>query len=226
LELLTRDAEARAKEAEKRRDDADARLQLEIEMRMAAERKVQAFENKFKSELEMDWNRFKADIEEAEAAVKAREEAISQTGVEDLIQQLYAQLEEERRIREDIEKRLAESEAGGAADKTKSIFESERRLAEMDAALKAANASRTDSERKLAEFVSGAAELQAYFSATGIDPSDPDVSLAAWKGSGFLGAGRARSQKDNVKLAGYVVATVLLAEILILLIIMGLRALS
>src|SRR5262249_5851126 len=107
MELLVREAEALEKDAETKREDAEARLQLEIEMRMAAEQKAQALETKYKSELEMYWTRFNADLEEAEAAVKAREQAISNTGPEepdrqpdDLIQQLYARLEDERRIRD------------------------------------------------------------------------------------------------------------------------------
>jgi chromosome segregation ATPase len=197
-------------------------LLLEIEMRMAAEQKAQALENKFKSELEMDWTRFKADIEEAEAAVKAREEAISQTGEEDQIQQLYAQLEAERRARNEIERRLAESESRADNEKSESIFEAERRLAETESALKAANASRAEAERKLAEFVSGTAELQAYFSAGG---ADPDAALAAWKRSSPLGGNRGMTRKEKINLAGYVVAAVLLAETLIFLLVMGLKAL-
>jgi hypothetical protein len=222
LELLMREAEAVAKDAEIKREDAETRLRLEIEMRMAAEQRSQALENKFKSELEMDWTRFKADIEEAEASVKAREDAISQTGVEDQIQQLHAQFEAEKRIRDEIERRLAESEAHADNEKTESIFEAERRLAETEAALKAANASRAEAERKLAEFVSGTSELQAYFSAGG---ADSDASLAAWKRSSPLSIGRAKSQKDNVKLSGYVVAAVLLAETLIFLLYLGVKAL-
>jgi hypothetical protein len=222
MELLAREAEASAKDAEIKREDAEARLLLEIEMRMAAEQKAQALENKFKSELEMDWTRFKADIEEAEAAVKAREEAISQTGEEDQIQQLYAQLEAERRARNEIERRLAESESRADNEKSESIFEAERRLAETESALKAANASRAEAERKLAEFVSGTAELQAYFSAGG---ADPDAALAAWKRSSPLGGNRGMTRKEKINLAGYVVAAVLLAETLIFLLVMGLKAL-
>jgi hypothetical protein len=228
MELLAREAEAREKEAEKRREDAEARLQLEIEMRTVAEQKAQALENKFKSELEMDWTRFKADIEQAEAAVKAREDAISQTSAEDasrqpedLIQQLYTQLEAERRVRDEIERRLIELEADAYNEKAKSNFDAERRLAEMEAALRAANALRVEAERKLAEFANGDAEMQAYNRATGFNPSAPD----AWKRSGALVAGRVGSQKENVKLVFYVVAAVLLFQTLIFLLYEGLKAL-
>lgn len=224
MELLSREVEAREKDAEKKREDAEARLQLEIEMRTAAEQRAQALENKFKSELEMDWTRFKADIEEAEAAVRAREEAISQPGPEeadrqpeDLLQQLYSQLEEERRIRDEIETRLAESEARADNERTKSSFEAERRLAEMETALKAANSSRAEAERKLSEFVSGATELQEYFSAAGANPSDPDASLSAWKRSASLGGSQAMLRKEKLTLVGYGVAASLLFMLLIFL---------
>jgi hypothetical protein len=230
MEMLTREAEALETEANKKREDAEARLELEIGMRMTAERKALALENKFKSELEMDWTRFKADLEEAEAAVKAREEAISQPGPEeadsqpeDLVQQLYTKLEEERRIRDEIERKLAESEARADSELTKSIFEAERRLAEMEAALRTANAGKAEADRKLAEFVSGTAELQEYFSA-GVNPSDHDAAPAARKRSASLDADRAKSQRNNIKLvAGLVAATVLLAETLIYLLYLALK---
>src|SRR5262249_26208373 len=106
MELLMREAVAREKVTEKKREDSEARLQVEVEMGRAAEEKGQALENKFKSELEMDWTRFKADLEQAEAVAKAREEAIARTSAEEavrdpeeLIQQLYMQLETERQGR-------------------------------------------------------------------------------------------------------------------------------
>jgi len=226
MELLAREAEAREKDAEKKREDAEARLQLEIEMRTVAEQKAQALENKFKSELEMDWTRFKADIEQAEAAVKAREEAISQTSAEDasrqpedLIQQLYTQLEAERRVRNEIERRLIELEADADNENAKSNFDAERRLAEMETALKASNALRVEAERKLAEFANGDAEMQAYYRAAGLNP----FALDARKRSDALVAGRVRSQKENVKLVFYVVAAVLLLETLVFLIYEGLK---
>ncbi|HEX5083586.1 MAG TPA: hypothetical protein VFY40_16180 [Blastocatellia bacterium] len=222
MESSAREAEARAKEAEIKREDAEARLTLEIEMRMSAEQRAQALENKFKSELEMDWTRFKADLEEAEAAVKARENAISQTSAEDQVQQLYAQLEAERRVRDEIERRLAESESRADNEKTASIFEAERRLAEMDAALKAANASKAEAERKLAEFVSGTTELQAYFSASG---ADPDGSIIAWKRSSPLGGNREIAKKEKITMAVYGGLTVLLAMAVIFLLYLVIKAL-
>jgi len=221
MELLMREAGAREKEAEKKREDAEARLQLEIEMRMAAERKVQALENKFKSELEMDWTRFKADLEQAEVAVKAREEAIAQTRAdeanrdpEDLIQQLYMQLEAERQARSEIERRLVESEAGAENGKTKPNFDAERRLAEMEAALKAANASRAEAERKLIEFASLGAEMKAYYAAAGRKSSALKPSPRMWGLS-----------KEKIRLASYVAAALLLAEALIFLLFwLGLSA--
>src|SRR5262249_8113337 len=115
---LIHEAEARAKAAEGKCEAVEARLRFEIEMRAAAEQKVQSLENEFKSDLEMDWARFEADIEKAEAAVRAREETIAKTSadharneVQDLIQRLSMQLEAEQRARSEIERRLVESEA-------------------------------------------------------------------------------------------------------------------
>jgi hypothetical protein len=221
MELLMREAEALEKEAERKREDAEARLQLEVEMRVAAERKAQALENKFKSELEMDWTRFQADLEQAEAAVKAREEAITQTRAEEavrdpeeLIQQLYMQLEAERQGRLDIERRLAESEAAADNEKAKFNFDAERRLAEMEASLKAANALRVEAERKLAEFAVGNAEMKAYYSAA-------LRNSAALKSSvGVLGL-----SKEKVRLVAYVSAAWLLFGALIFLLYLGLTAL-
>ncbi|MCI0389118.1 MAG: hypothetical protein MOB07_10200 [Acidobacteria bacterium] len=155
---VIREAEARATAAENKFEAAEARLQFEIERRAAAEQKIQFLENEFKSDLEMDWARFEADIEKAEAAVRAREEAIAKTSAEharrefqDLIQRLSAQLEAEQRARNEIERRLVESEANAEKGKGKFNFGAERRLAEMEAALKAANTARAEAERKLAE---------------------------------------------------------------------------
>jgi hypothetical protein len=217
MELLMREAEAREKEAEGNREDAEARLQLEVEMRVAAERKAQALENKFKSELEMDWTRFQADLEQAEAAVKAREEAIAQTRVEEvvrdpeeLIQQLYIQLEAERQGRVEIGRRLAVSEAAADNEKAKFNFDAERRLAEMEAALKAANALRVEAERKLAEFAIGNAEMKAYYSAALRNSAALKSSVGKWGLS-----------KEKVRLAGYVAAALLLFEALIFLFYLG-----
>ena len=155
---MIHEAEARAKAAENKCEAIEARLRFEIDMRAAAEQKVQSLENEFKSDLEMDWARFEADIEKAEAAVRAREETIAKSSaedarreVQDLIQHLSGQLEAEQRARKEIERRLVESEA--AAEKVKGKFDlgAERRLAEMEAVLKAANSARAEAERKLAE---------------------------------------------------------------------------
>jgi hypothetical protein len=213
MESLMREAAAREKESERKLEDAEARLQLEVEMRVAAEQKAQALENKFKSELEMDWTRFQADLEQAEAAVKAREEAIAQTSVEEvsldpegMIQQLYTQLESERRARGEIERRLAESEALADNEKAKFNFGAERRLAEMEAALKAANSLRLEAERKLAEVTIENADMKAYYSAAVRD------SAALKSSSGALGL-----SKEKVRLVGYVAAALLLFEALIFL---------
>ncbi len=224
MELLMREVETREKEAEEKFEAAEARLQLEIEMRMAAEQKVQALENKFKSDLEMDWTRFKADIEQAEAAVKAREAAIAQTSAEeanrepeDLIQQLYAQLEAERQARNEIERRFIESEAGADDGKTKFNFDAERRLTEMEVALKAANASRAEAERKLAEFVSGNAETKAPSGIAGRKLAATNPSLGAAGLSMVPAFFRAMSKKDKIGLAGYGAAALLLVMALIFL---------
>jgi hypothetical protein len=217
MELLMREADAREKEAEEKREDAEARLQLEVEMRLAAEQKARALENKFKSELEMDWTRFKADLEQAEAAVKAREVVIAQTSVDEagrdpdeLVQQLYMQLEAERQSRSEVERRLAESRAAADNEKAKFNFDAERRLAEMEAALKAANVLRLEAERKLAEFVSGEANMNAYYVR---DTAALKPSSGLW---GF--------SKEKVKLAGYVAAFLLLSEALVFLLYLGLTA--
>jgi hypothetical protein len=221
MELLMREAEAREIETEEKRVDAEARLQLEVEMRLAAEQKVRALENKFKSELEMDWTRFQADLEEAEAAAKAREEVIAHTNVEEagrdpeeLIQQLYMQLEAERQARSEIERRLAESKAGADNEKAKFNFDAERRLAEMEAALKAANALRVEVERKLAEFVSREADMKGYYSVAVRNSAKLKPSSKLWG-----------LPKETVKLAGYVAAFLLLLEALFFLLWMGLTAL-
>jgi hypothetical protein len=221
MELLIREAGAREKEAEEKREDAEARLQLEVEMRLAAEQKARALENKFKSELEMDWTRFKADLEQAEAAVKAREVVIAQTSVDEAgrdpderIQQLYMQLEAERQARSEIEMRLAESEAAADNERAKFNFDAERTLAEMEAALKAANVLRLEAERKLAEFVSGEADMKAYYSAAVRDTAALKPSSGLWGLS-----------KENVKLAGYVAVFLLLFEALIFLLYLTLMAL-
>jgi len=220
MELLMREAEAREKAAELKREDIEARLRLEVEMRVSAEKRAQALENKFKSELEMDWTRFQADLEQAEAAVKAREVAIAQTSVEEvgldpeeMIQQLYTQLEAERQARGEIEKRLAESEAVADNEKAKFNFDAERKLTEMEAALKAANTLRMDAERKLAELSIANAEMKAYYSAAVRD------SAALKASPGVLGF-----SKDKVRLVGYVAATLLLFEALIFLIYLALTA--
>lgn len=221
MELLMRNAEARKNEAEKKREDAEARLQLEIEMRGAAEQRVQALENKFKSELEMDWTRFKADIEQAEAAVKAREVAIAHINAEasgqdpeDLIQQLYMQLEAERQARSEIERRLMESESDAATGKTKFNFDAERKLAEMEAALKEALASRADAERTLAEIAIVDSEMKAYYGGAGRNPSSTNSKTGVWGLS-----------KDKVRLVGYIAAALLLFEALIFLLYLGLMTL-
>jgi len=211
MELLMREAVAREKETEKKREDAEARLQLEVEMRLAAERKTQALENKFKSELEMDWTRFKADLEQAEAAARAREEAIARTNAEEagrdpeeLIQQLYMQLEAERQGRVEIERRLAKSEVAADNEKAKSNFDAERRLAEMEAALKAANALRVEAERKLAELSIGNAEMKAYYSAALRNSAALKSSPGVWG-----------HPKEKVRLVGYVAAALFLVVALI-----------
>jgi len=221
MELLMREAGAREKDAEEKREDAEARLQIEVEMRLAAEQKARALENKFKSELEMDWTRFQADLEQAEAAVKAREEVIAQTSVdeagrdpEELIQQLYMQLEAERQARSEIERRLAESVAVADNEKAKFNFDAERRLAEMEAALKAANARRVEVERKLAEFVSGEADMKAYYTAAVRNSATLKPSPGLW---GF--------SKEKVKLVGYVAAFLFLFEALIFLLYLGMKSL-
>jgi hypothetical protein len=221
MELLTREAGAREKEAEKKREDAEARLQLEVEMRQVAERKILALENKFKSELEIDWTRFKDDLEQAEAAVRAREEAIAQTSIEDagrdpedLIQHLYMQLEAERQSRNEIDRRLAESEARVDNEKAKFNFDAERRLAEMEAALKAANALRLEAERKLAEFAIGNAEMKEYYNAAVRNTAALNSSVGAWGVS-----------KEKVRLAGYVAAAMLLILAFIYLLYLGVTAL-
>src|SRR5262245_63946541 len=221
MELLMREAGAREKEAEEKREDTEARLQLEVEMRLAAEQKARALENKFKSELEMDWTRFKDDLEQAEAAVKAREVVIAQTVVDEagrdpdeLIQQLYMQLEAERKARSEIERRLAQSQAVADNEKAKFNFDAERRLAEMEAALKAANALRVEVERKLAEFVSREADMNAYYTAAVRNSATLKSSSSLWGLS-----------KEKVKLVGYVAAFLLLFEALIFLLYLGLTAL-
>ena len=220
MELLMREAGAREKEAEKKIDDSEARLQLEVEMRVTAEQKAQALENKFKSELEMDWTRFQADLEQAEAAVKAREVAIAHSGVEEvgldpeeMIQQLYTQLEAERQARGEIEKRLAESEAVADNEKAKFNFDAERKLAEMEAALKAANALRVEAERKLAESSIENAEMKAYYSIA-------VRNSAALKSSrGPLGL-----SKEKVRLVGYVAAVLLLSGTLLFLLYLAAKS--
>jgi hypothetical protein len=231
MESLIHVAEAREKGAEEKREDAEARLQLEIEMRVAAEQRVQALENKFKSELEMDWTRFKADIEQAEAAVKAREDAIAQTSdeeasrdPEDLIQQLHAQLEAERQARYEIGRKLEESVAGVEKEKAKFNFDAERRLAEMEAALKEANVSRAEAERKLAEFANGYAGKKATSGLSDRKPSAPNSSAGAWRLSRALGIGQAMSKKDKIVLVGYGVAALLLVVALFFLVYLGLKA--
>jgi hypothetical protein len=221
MELLVREAGAREKEAEIKREDTEARLQLEVKMRMVAERKAQALENKFKSELEMDWTRFQADLEQAEAAVKAREVAIAQTSVEEvgldpeeMIRQLYTQLEAERQTRGEIEKRLAESEAAANNEEAKFNFDAERKLAEMDAAVKGANALRVEAERKLAESSIENAEMKAYYSVAVRNSAALKSSTGVWGLS-----------KEKVRLVGYVAAALLLSETLLFLLYLAVRAL-
>jgi hypothetical protein len=220
MELLMREAGAREKEAELKREDVEARLQLEVQMRVAAEKRAQALENKFKSELEMDWTRFQADLEQAEAAVKAREVAIAHTGVEEIgldpeemIQQLYTQLEAERQARGEIEKRLAESEAVADNEKAKFNFDAERKLAEMEAALKAASVVRVEAERKLSELTIENAELKAYYSVAVRDSAALNFSR------GPLGL-----SKEKVKLLGYFAAVLLLFGTLIFLVYLAVTA--
>jgi hypothetical protein len=158
FESLIRQADARAKEAEDKYEAAEVRLQFEIERRNAAEQKVQYIENDFRSDLELDWAKFEADIEQAEAAVRAREETIARTSAErarqeseELIQRLAAQLEAEQRSRKEIERRLTAPDAQPEPGKQNYNINVERKFAEMDAALKAANTARAEAERKLAE---------------------------------------------------------------------------
>src|SRR5262245_11443836 len=158
FESLIRQAEARAKEAEEKYEAAEVRLQFEIERRNTAEQKVQYIETDFRSDLELDWARFEADIEQAEAAVKAREETIARTSAErarqeseELIQRLAAQIEAEQRSRKEIERRLTAPDAQAESGKGNYSTNVERRFAEMEAALKATNAARVEAERKLAE---------------------------------------------------------------------------
>lgn len=220
MELLMREAEAREKEAELKREDIEARLQLEVQMRVTAEKRAQALENKFKSELEMDWTRFQADLEQAEAAIKAREVAIAQTGVEEIgldpeemIQQLYTQLEVEKQARGEIEKRLAESEAVADNEKAKFNFDAERKLAEMEAALKAASVLRVEAERKLSELTIENAEMKAYYSGAVRD----SAALKSLRGP--LGL-----SKEKVKLLGYFAAALLLFEALIFVLYLAVTA--
>jgi hypothetical protein len=201
-------------------------------MRVAAEQRVQALENKFKTELEMDWTRFKADIEEAEAAVKAREEAIAQTSdggasrdSEDLIQQLYARLEAERQARREIERKLEQLEAGAENEKAKFNFDAERRLAEMEAALKEANISRAEAERRLAEFANGYTGKKATSGLSNRNSSALNPAAGSWWRSIALGVRQAMSKKDKIGLVGYGAAAFLLVVALFFLLYLGLKVL-
>ncbi|HMB28086.1 MAG TPA: hypothetical protein VKS99_08255, partial [Blastocatellia bacterium] len=164
---------------------------------------------------EMDWTRFQADLEQAEAAVKAREVVIAQTIVDEagrdpdeVIQQLYMQLEAERKARSEIERRLAESQAAADNEKAKFNFDAERRLAETEAALKAANVLRLEAERKLAELVSGGANMNAYYGVAVRDTAALKPTSGLWGLS-----------KEKLKLAGYILAFLLLFELLIVLLV-------
>src|SRR5262245_8954755 len=203
---MIREAEARAKAAENKFEAAEARLQFEIERRSAAEQKIQLLEGEFKSDLEMDWARFEADIEKAEAAVKAREEAIAKFSSEqtrqefqDLIQRLSAQLEAEQRARNEIERRLVESEAAAEKVKGKFNFSVERRLAEMEAALKAAHMARAEAERKLAE---AERSRVASHSPTGFPVGSPVGSPIAAPIAAAAGPRLTRPYESEVKRRG------------------------
>jgi len=123
------------------------------------------------------------------------------------------QLEAERQARSEIERRLAESEAGAENEKAKFNFDAERRLAEMEAALKAANALRVEVERKLAEFVSREADMKSYYSVAVRNSAALKPSSKLWGLS-----------KEKVKLVGYVVAFMLLIDALFFLLWMGLTS--
>jgi hypothetical protein len=95
----------------------------------------------------------------------------------------------------------------------------------MEAALKAANTSKVEAERKLAEFVSGASELQEYFSAASANQQDSDASIIAWKRSAPLGAARGIAKKEKITMAVYGGLAVLLAATLIFLLWMMVKSL-
>jgi hypothetical protein len=80
--------------------------------------------------------------------------------------------------------------------------------------LKAANVLRLEAERKITEFISGEANMNAYY---GVAVRDT-ASLKPSSGLGGL-------SKEKVKLVGYVAVFLLLFEALIFLIYLGLTAL-
>ena len=182
------EAETRALSAESNLQATEARLQYEIERRAAAEQKVHALEIEFKSDLEMDWARFEADIEKAEAAVKAREESIAKSSAElarreyqDLIQHLSTQLETEQRARIEIEKKLIESESRSEKVKGQINAAPERKMAEMESALKAANIARAEAERRLVELER--TRIASYSQSGANSPAHSGANLPAHSGA-------------------------------------------
>src|SRR5262249_10881280 len=117
----------------------ETRLVTEIEGRAVAEQRAHTLENEFKTDLELDWARFEADIEKAEAAVKAREESIAKTSAEharreteELIQRLSTKIEEEQQARKNLERTLSEPERKAGKTKGKLNGEAFRKFAESE----------------------------------------------------------------------------------------------
>lgn len=166
MESLMREAEAQTKNSEEKRRALETRIRNEIETRKAAEQKVQSLEREFKSDIEQEWAKFEADIELAEAAIKAREEAIAKASadqvrqeLEEVIRRLLAQADAERQARiateqargkaeakaraeaearASAERKLIEAEANAVEEKIRINDEAERRIAETEAAMEAA----------------------------------------------------------------------------------------
>jgi hypothetical protein len=142
--------ESQMKAAEEKRKAAETRLVTEIEGRAMAEQRALTLENEFKTDLELDWARFEADIQKSEAAVKAREESIAKTSAEharreteELIQRLSAQIEEEQQARKNLEKTISETDTESGKTKGKLKGGAFRRFEESEDASKNRNEPRT-----------------------------------------------------------------------------------
>jgi len=96
IESLIVEAEAAGRQATERYQHVEAELQYEAKQRAAAEQKLKEFEDELGSYLELDWSKGEPDLSRA---IVPREGG----GADEVVSQFHAQVESERRARQEAE---------------------------------------------------------------------------------------------------------------------------